>query len=116
MCAGLNISGLDNIHYTFYSTIKNQLKTLLILKVYKNCYVCYKNSEVDVQGINMKFRGFLDNETDEACFYPKERSQFLHLPETLFASRNEVHSETVNRNGIYFSLAAAGLYKFLLDF
>ena len=68
----------------------------------------------------MNFRGFKNPITDEACFYPKAKSQYLPSPESQIAPRTsedlEDHNEEVNGNGIYFAFAAAGLFKFLTRF
>ena len=74
------------IKYLVWIKTKISKITLLIVKVYKNCYVCYKSSEIDEQGIHMNFRGYKNPITDEACFYPKHKSQFLPSPENQFAS------------------------------
>ena len=62
----------------------------------------------------MSYEGFQDPKKDEACFYLKEKPQYLPPPENQFAPVNPVKNENLNVNGIYFAVAAAGLYEFVI--
>ena len=60
----------------------------------------------------MSYERFQDPKKDEACFYLKEKSQYLPPSDNHYSPNNledlEDHNETTNGNGVYFGLAAAG--------
>ena len=64
----------------------------------------------------MNYEGFQDPKKDEACFNLKEKSQYLPPENQFNPSNQEDNNETTNGNGIYFGLAAAGSYRFLIKF
>ena len=67
-----------------------------------------------MQEINLKFEGFQDSKKDETCFYLKEKPQYLPPSENFDDFVNPAYPEddieNENGNGIYFAVAAAGLY------